>query len=137
MIKSLKGGLAVSIGIKIYQTKDFVRKNTRGTIDLERSLKEVRQLAMATHYFKDHNMVLDLRETVVDGDRADILRVAAAFAHDFKSFRNKIAVIIPDTEERMAKAEFMQTCMHLQGFQWQFFLAYEDAIDWLSEIKEV
>jgi hypothetical protein len=127
----------VSIGIKVYQTRDFIRKNTRGTIDLERSLEEVRRLALAADHFKGHNILLDLRETVVDGDRADTLRVAAAFAHYFKSFRNKIAVIIPDTEERMAKAEFMRTCMHLQGFQWEFFMAYEDAIDWLSEIRDV
>ena len=127
----------MSIGIKVYQTRDFVRKNAKGTIDLERSLEEVRQRAQATHYFQGHNILLDLRETVVDGDRADTLRVAAAFAHYFKSFRNKIAVIIPDSEERMAKAEFMRTCMHLKGFQWEFFMAYEDAIDWLSEIREV
>jgi len=54
-----------------------------------------------------------------------------------KSFQNKIALIIPDTAERMAKAEFMRTCMHLQGFQWEFFMAYEDAIDWLSDITEL
>jgi hypothetical protein len=65
------------------------------------------------------------------------MHVAAEFAYHFKSFQNKIAVIIPDTAERMAKAEFMRTCMHLQGFQWEFFMAYEDAIDWLSEIKEL
>jgi len=127
----------VSIGIKVYQTKDFIRKNAKGTIDLEYSLEEVRRLALAANHFKGHNILLDLRESVVDGDRADTLRVAAAFAHYFKSFRNKIAVIIPDTEERMAKAEFMRTCMHLQGFQWEFFMAYEDAIDWLSEIRDV
>jgi hypothetical protein len=127
----------VSIGIKVYQTRDFIRKNARGTIDLERSLEEVRHLALTAHHFKGYSILLDLRETVVDGDRADTLRVAAAFAHYFKSFRNKIAVIIPDTEERMAKAEFMRTCMHLQGFQWEFFMAYEDAIDWLSEIRDL
>ena len=127
----------MSIGIKVYQTKDFIRKNAKGTIDLEYSLEEVRRLALAANHFKGHNILLDLRASVVDGDRADTLRVAAAFAHYFKSFRNKIAVIIPDTEERMAKAEFMRTCMHLQGFQWEFFMAYEDAIDWLSEIRDV
>ena len=127
----------MSIGIKVYQTKDFIRKTTKGTIDLERSLDEVRQLALAANHFKGHSILLDLRETVVDGDRADTMKVAAAFAQHFRSFRNKIAVIVPDTEDRMAKAEFMRTCMHLQGFQWEFFMAYEDAIDWLSDIKEL
>jgi len=39
--------------------------------------------------------------------------------------------------ERIAKAEFMRTCMRLEGFQWEFFMAYEDAIDWLSDITEL
>ena len=73
----------------------------------------------------------------MDADRADTLHVAAEFAHQFQSFDHKIAVIIPDTAERMARAEFMRSCMHLKGFQWEFFMAYEDAIDWLSEIKDL
>lgn len=125
------------LGIKVYQTKDFIRKTAKGTIDRERSLKVVLELATTTNYFKGHSILLDLRDTEVDADQADALHVAAEFAHHFKSFKNKIAVIIPDTAERMAKAEFMRTCMHLKGFQWEFFMAYEDAIDWLSDIKEL
>jgi hypothetical protein len=127
----------LSVGIKVYQTKDFIRKTAQGRIDLAGSLEAVQELAKAANYFKGHSILMDLRDTEVDGDRSDALRVAAAFATHFKSFRNKIAVIIPDTAERMAKAEFMRTCMHLQGFQWEFFMAYEDAIDWLSDITEL
>ncbi|MCB2168724.1 MAG: hypothetical protein KQI78_13770 [Deltaproteobacteria bacterium] len=127
----------MSIGIKVYHTKDFIRKTAQGKIDLERSLEAVCELAVAANYFKGHSILMDLRDTEVDGDRSDALRVAAEFATHFKSFHNKIALIIPDTAERMAKAEFMRTCMHLQGFQWEFFMAYEDAIDWLSDITEL
>jgi hypothetical protein len=128
----------LSIGIKVYQTNDFIRKTAQGRIDLARSLEggpgtgDGRQLfqgAQHPHGSARHR----------GGRRpwSDALHVAAAFATHFKSFRNKIALIIPDTAERMAKAEFMRTCMHLQGFQWEFFMAYEDAIDWLSEITEL
>jgi len=127
----------VPLGIKVYQTKDFIRKTARGTIDLERSLKVARELATTTNYFKGHSILLDLRDTEVDGDHSDALHVAAEFTNLFRSFKNKIAVIIPDTAERMAKAEFMRTCMQLEGFQWEFFMAYEDAIDWLSDIREL
>ena len=125
------------IGIKVYQTKDFIRKTTTGVIDRARSLEVVRELATAANNFKGHSILLDLRDTEVAADRADSLQVAAEFAHQFRSFKHKIAVIIPDTAERMAKAEFMRTCMHLEGFQWEFFMAYEDAIDWLSDITEL
>jgi len=127
----------VPLGIKVYQTKDFIRKTARGTIDLERSLKVARALAATTNYFTGHSILLDLRDTEVDGDHGDALHVAAEFANLFRSFKNKIAVIIPDTVERIAKAEFMRTCMRLEGFQWEFFMAYEDAIDWLSDITEL
>ncbi len=45
----------MSIGIKVYQTRDFIRKDARGAIDLERSLEDVRH-GTATHYFKGHNI---------------------------------------------------------------------------------
>ena len=99
----------MSIGIKVYQTNDFIRKTAQGRIDLARPLETVRELAAAADYFKGHSILMDLRDTEVDGDRSDALRVAAAFATHFKSFRNKIALIVPDTAERMAKAEFMRT----------------------------
>jgi hypothetical protein len=127
----------LSIGIKVYQTKDFIRKTAQGTIDLDRSLEVVRELATAANYFQGHSILMDLRGTEVDADRSDTLRLAAEFSNYFKSFQNKIALIVPDTAERMAHAEFMRSCMHLQGFQWEFFMAYEDAIDWLSDITEI
>jgi hypothetical protein len=132
-----EGDLLVPLGIKVYQTRDFIRKTARGTIDLERSLKVARELAATTNSFKGRSILLDLRDTEVDADSTDALHVAAEFTNLFGSFKNKIAVIIPDTTERMAKAEFMRTCMQLEGFQWEFFMAYEDAIDWLSDITEL
>jgi hypothetical protein len=127
----------VSIGIKVYQPPDFIRKTAQGTINLENSLEAVRQLAKAARFYKDHNLLLDLHETEVEADHADALQVAAAFGEHFKSFRHKIAVVIPNTLERKAKAQFMRTCMHLKGFQWEFFTNFEDAIDWLSDIRDL
>ncbi len=126
----------MSVDIKVYQTQDFIRKTAKGMIDRDRSIAAVQELAIAANYFKGHSILLDLRDTQVEGDHGDAMRVAAEFAHHLKAFRNKIAVVIPDTAERMARAEFMRNCMHLEGFQWEFFMAFEDAIDWLSEITE-
>ena len=67
----------------------------------------------------------------------EVMRVAAEFAAYRNRFRNKIAVLIPDKAERIARAEFMKTCMELKGFQWAFFTVYEDAIDWISEITAI
>ena len=124
-------------GLKIYQTKDFIKHTAHGAIDLESSLATVRQLAAAADFHRHHNILLDMRDTDVAADRSEAIRVAAEFAVLRHSFRNKIAVLIPDRAERIARAEFMKTCMDMKGFQWAFFTAYEDAIEWLSEVIEI
>ena len=124
-------------GLKIYQTRDFIKHTTRGTIDLERSLATVRQLATVANFHRHHDILLDMRDTVVAPDRAEAIRVAAEFAILRHSFRNKIAVLVPDSAERLARAEFMKTCLNMKGFQWAFFTTYEEAIEWLSEVTEI
>ena len=123
--------------LKIYRTTDFIKQSARGTIDLERSLRTVRDLATAADFHRGHNILLDLRQTVSRNSPTEVMRVAAEFAVYRHRFRNKIAVLIPDKAERIARAEFMKTCMELKGFQWAFFTVYEDAIDWISEITEI
>jgi hypothetical protein len=119
----------------VYKTPDFLRHTEKGTIDLSRSLQAVRELAKAANFHRDHDILLDLRETVLRGGAAESVQVASEFVRLREAFRNRIAVVIPDEEERIVKAEFMRACMHLQGFRWEFFVAYEDALDWLSEIS--
>lgn len=121
--------------IMVYKTPDFLRHTVKGTIDLSRSLQAVRELAQAANFHRDHDILLDLRGTAVQGGAAEAVRVASQFVRLREAFRNRIALVIPDEEEHIAKAEFMRACMHLKGLRWEFFMAYEDALDWLSEIS--
>ncbi len=123
--------------LKVYRTAEFIKQSANGKVDLERSLLTVRQLAAAAEFHRDHNILLDLRDAVLDDDHSEVIRVAAEFAVYHQSFRNKIAVLVPDTAERIARAAFMKSCMDLKGFQWEFFLSYEEAIDWFSEVTEI
>ena len=78
-----------------------------------------------------------MRDTDVAADRSEAIRVAAEFVVLRHSFRNKIAVLIPDRVECIAWAAFMKTRLDMKGFQWAFFTTYEDATEWLSEITEI
>jgi hypothetical protein len=120
--------------IMVYKTPDFLRHTAKGTIDLARSIQAVHDLARVANFHRDHDILLDLRETVVQGGAAEAIQLASEFVRLREAFRNRIAVVIPDEAQRIAKAEFMRACMHLEGFRWEFFMAYEDALDWLSEI---
>jgi len=125
-------------GIKIYNIKDFIRKTETGKIDLERSKKMVRELAIAAGAHTDYNILIDLRETTVSAARMeDIMKTALEFGTYISSFKNKIANIIPDDPKRMIIANRFKACMDIQGFEYEIFTDYESAIEWLSKTREV
>jgi len=125
-------------GIKVYKVKDFIRKTETGNIDLERSKKIVRELAMAAGSHADHNILIDLRETTVSASSIeDIMKVALEFGSYVSSFKNKIANIVPDDPERMSIAYRFKACMDIQGFEYEIFTDYESAIEWLSQTEDL
>lgn len=123
-------------GYKIYQTRDFIRKNEEGTLDLDRSLTMVKELAVASGYHSGYNLLVDLRQTEPLESFADLLTVAIEFARYQNMFRDKIAILIPDTEERIERAEFFKSGLGTVSFRMEYFTVFEKAIDWLSQVKE-
>lgn len=125
-------------GIKVYKVKDFIRQTQMGNIDLKRSKKIVRELANVAGSHTDHNILIDLRETTVSvSNIVDILEVAREFGSSVSSFQNKIANIVPDDHKRMVIAHRFKACMDMQGFEYEIFTDYENAIEWLSETEDV
>ena len=126
-------------GIKIYKVDDFIRKTETGNIDLERSKKIVRELAMAAGLHANHNILVDLRETTVSAAASieDTMKVALEFGTYISSFKNKIANIIPDDPKRMIIANRFKACMDIQGFEYELFTDYESAIEWLSKTEDL
>jgi hypothetical protein len=125
-------------GIKIYKVKDFIRKTETGTIDLERSIKIVREAAMTAGAHTDHNILIDLRETTVSvASIEDIMKIALEFGSHVSSFKNKIANLIPDDKKRMLIANRFKACMNIQGFEYDIFTDYESAIEWLSKTADI
>ncbi len=125
-------------GIKIYNVNDFIRKTETGNIDLKRSKKIVRELAVAAGSHTDHNILIDLRETSVSAASIeDIMKIALEFGTYISSFKNKIANIIPDDQKRMIIANRLKACMDIKGFEYEIFTDYESAIEWLSKTREI
>ena len=126
-------------GIKIYKVNDFIRKTETGNIDLERSKKIVRELAMAAGLHANHNILVDLRETTISAAASieDTMKVALEFGTYISSFKNKIANIIPDDPKRMIIANRFKACMDIQGFEYELFTDYESAIEWLSKTEDL
>jgi hypothetical protein len=129
----------VSADVKIYQVKDFIRKNEAGEIDIHRSREIIHELAAAASFHANHNILIDMRETTIarESSMSDILELALEMARYKSVFKGKIANVIPGDERRLSRAKQFRACLDLQGFRYDIFTSFEDAINWLSDITEL
>lgn len=121
--------------VKIYKMSDFIRNTVSGTIDRDLSIGIVHELSIAASYHKDHNIMLDLRETDLKADMGDLIEISLEFTRHKEAFQNKIAVLIPDSDERRALSRQFKACMDIQGFEYQHFMDFESAIEWPSVVS--
>ena len=128
----------MSSGIKVYKINDFIRKTESGDIDFDKSVQIVRELSAAAAFYTDHNILIDLRETTLSFAGMDkVMKIAMEFVQLMSSFKNKIANVVPSDAERVLMAEKLEACMKIKKFPYRFFTDFEDAIEWLSEKKDL
>lgn len=122
--------------IKIYKINDFIRKPVSGEIDYNKSIELVHELAYAANFHSDHNILIDMRDTTLGRLNMDTLFQLTYEMVAYKScFKNKIANLIPNDPERRKRAEQFKACLDLTGFQYEIFVDFEDAVEWLSDIS--
>jgi hypothetical protein len=129
----------MSSEIKIYKVKDFIRRNESGEIDFDRSMQIIHDLALTASFYAGHNILVDLRETTIVGESniGLILQLALEMARYGSVFKGKIANVIPGDEKRLSIAKQFKASMDIQGFNYEVFTNFEDAINWLSDVTEV
>ncbi len=121
--------------VRIYRLKEFIRLNKSGVIDVEGSKALIRQLAAASGVHAVDNILVDLRDTTIkDSNMGDVFEVVAEIARYEPAFRGKIANVIPGDQSRIAVAKQIRDLAGMPG-RYEIFTNFEDAIDWLSEIK--
>jgi hypothetical protein len=61
-----------------------------------------RQFASIASLRPDHNILIDMRDTTVSSLKiVDVMKLTLEIANHIPDFRNKIANVIPDNEERL------------------------------------
>ena len=125
--------------IKIYKVKDFIRLNESGAIDFARSMEIIHNLAMAASFYSGHNILVDMRDTTLVGETnmSTILRLALEMARYESTLKGRIANVVPDDEKRLSVARQFKASLDLQGFQYEIFTNFEDAINWLAEVTDL
>ena len=124
-----------SARVKIYKMTDFIRLTETGEIDIDRSKEIIRQLAVAASFHEDHNILVDLRDTNLKEESIrNVLEVALEIARYKSVFKGKLANLLPDEEKRLLAAKQLKVLLDLEGFQYEIFTSFEDAVEWLSDI---
>jgi hypothetical protein len=126
-------------GIKVYQIKDFIRMSESGEIDLDKSIRMVRELAAVTAFNSDHNILLDLRKTKVSfASMEEAMKITMEFVQCMPpDFKNKIANVVPNDANRIFLAKRFEICMNMKEVNYKFFTEFEDAIEWLADAKQL
>jgi hypothetical protein len=131
-----KTPLARTVSLKIYKIRDFIRLTEAGEIDIDRSKHIVRQLAVAAAFHVNHNILLDMRDTnIQDPSMGSLVEVALEFGRYKSSFKGKLANVVPNEETRIRTAKLLKTLMNSQDFRYEIFTSFEDAVEWLSDVK--
>ncbi len=126
----------MSTEYKIYKINDFIRTTPKGELDIDKSMTIVREIVGAVGYHYDHNLLVDLRQTVPLRNFGDLLTLAMEFAKYKGVFQNKAAFVIPNTPDRIKRAEFFITALGETKSQIEYFTEFEKAIEWLSIVKK-
>ena len=123
-------------GYRVYKSGDFIRKTAEGQLDLQKSLDLVKELVTASGFHREHDVLIDLRQTEPLENFVDLLIIAIEFAAYQDAFHNKIAMIITNTPDRIKRADFFMANLGEMKFSIDYFTDFEDAIDWLSTIQK-
>ena len=111
----------------------LLRKTVTGELSTERSLQLVRETALGVSKFRGYNVLMDLRATATRPEMLDLMVIANECKKLRSDFNNKVAFLIPDTEERRRFAELFRACMEAQGFRFQQFFTQDTAMAWLAD----
>ncbi len=126
----------MSTGYRTYKINDFIKKNLIGEVDIDTSIKLIREIATATEMHHDYNLLIDVRRAVPLKNFADLLTIATEFTKFKGVLRNKIAFIIPNEPSRIERAIFFIKSLDEASFQIKYFTEYEEAIEWFSIVKK-
>jgi hypothetical protein len=123
--------------IKIYTISDFVRKNESGELSRDRLKAFIAEIVTVASAFPHHNILIDSRDTTISYEiyMTDILEAAGKLSVLKNIFIQKIANIIPTDKTRLSIASKAEVAINFKGLQYRVFTDFEDAIEWLSEVK--
>ena len=115
--------------LHIVKARDFIRLNTSGVIDFERSRKALAQIAEALSPCGVDHAIIDIRGTETGLSITEIYKLATAF-RDFGTHKaDRVAILT--RHSRLDRADFFASLASNPGLVVGAFDSYEEAVEWL------
>ena len=119
--------------IFIDNDKKIVGRTLRGEINPNQAFELVKNISLSVNQYRDYNILVDIRDTSFHPKMGDLLDIAAECSMQLEGFNQKIAFLIPNTEQQKQVARLLRTCMEIQGFEFKQFFEYDPAVEWLLD----
>ena len=120
----------------IDQTNNFIIKRETRELNIENFRNLLQELAAASAIYPDHSLLIDIREIPPLKNFSEVFTIVIETIRFHHAFRNRIAVIIRNEPARLERTKFFKAGLMISKYQLEYFIDYEKAIDWLSDIQE-
>lgn len=114
--------------------RKLIKRTLTGTIDAKHVASLVSEIAFSAKQNENYNVLIDVINTRGGlASTSEISSMVQAFMGHNSDFKNKIALLIPDVQERRKRASQFKVGMLARGFKFEYFTDLDAALEWLSE----
>ena len=117
--------------IRLIRAEDFIVSAPEGSFDLEQSVELLRQVAQASSFPRDVEIIMDLRTAELRVRLADLDALVDVLVANRYSFRNKIALLIDNDPVDVRAGSAFELRAQAKGFNVDCFADFEAAMSWM------
>jgi len=122
----------MDLSIRVIRTRDFVRTDATGALDLARSRTLLLGLAAASGPPRGLDILIDVRGALASLTPADIAELVQAMMCSEYAVRSKLA-LLTRREAQIERHRFAELHASGRGFRICAFTDFEQAIEWLMD----
>jgi len=119
--------------IEVDREKKILYRKVSGVLQTDTYKGLISELSSAAKVHRNFDILVDLRRTVAAIGMIDLMAIVSAWSRLGAHYCRKIAVIIPEVEERYQSAQIIRAYMEAQGFRFRQFFDLDTASKWLIE----
>jgi DNA-binding response OmpR family regulator len=125
-----------NLKLQIVKAGEFIRSSPTGDLTMKVSKEGLEQIDAAGNELHDYTVLIDLRDVKSQLSIANIEELASDLLNYGATFRRKTALLVRDDKD-IEQARFFEMAAQNRGFTVKTFTVFEEAIIWLSSVREV